>query len=720
MLASQPGQPEGEHTMSEWYSRSARRHLLDFHIPDWHQEFLSRFDPEGFADCVVAEHATAATFFANTHTGLCNYPTRVGRIHGNLHGRDLLGETIAALHKRGIAAIVYYCLIYTDWYWETHPQSRVVDALGRSEKQLMPGSIRRRRFSTVCPNSQQYRDFVVAQLEEICSGYEFEGVYPDMTFWPAVCYCRSCRERYEAETGHTIPRVVDWEDPEWVGFQRKREQWMTEFADLVTFTIRKLKPAATVSHQSHTFFGDWRLGASVELSRAMDWLCADLYGERYGLSFYAKTFYSLSDKKPFEHINTWTYPSFLEHVVPRTEDHLRMSAFSSFMNNGAMVFIDAVDPRGTIRQCNYPVAGRVFEELSRYEQYSGGAFCQDVGIYLSYESCFDPGESGTPVAEYGHNFEPGRKAIGENPHRIGAVALARTLLRNHIPYGVVTRKNLASLNDYQILVLPHVAVLAGAEVEALRTYVREGGAIYASKNTAILDAEGHRQQDFLLTELFGVSYVGETKEIVTYAAPTAEGKRLFGYFTAELPLTVRDSQLLVRALPGSEVLATVTLPYVDPRGSQFASMLTDPPGIPTEYPAVVFNRYGDGRAVYATGTLERGEHETQAAVMVNLLKLLSSGPFQVEIDGHSSVESTLFRQEDKRRFILHLLNYQQDLPNIPLRGVDVRVRVGDRRIAAVYVLPGEEAVPFAQDKETVAFSLPVLENYAMLELRYGP
>jgi hypothetical protein len=60
-----------------WYERSLRS-LLDFHIDDWHPDFLSRYDPEHFADCVVRLGSTAATVFANAHTGLRNYPTRAG------------------------------------------------------------------------------------------------------------------------------------------------------------------------------------------------------------------------------------------------------------------------------------------------------------------------------------------------------------------------------------------------------------------------------------------------------------------------------------------------------------------------------------------------------------------------------------------------------------------------------------------------------------------
>ncbi len=703
----------------KWYERSLRRHLLDFHIPDWHPDFLSRFDPVHFAECVASEKATAATFFANTHTGLCNYPTKVGKMHANLQGRDILGETINELHKRGIDVVVYYCLLYTDWYWDTHPESRIVDVQGKAEKQFMPGSIRRRRFSTICPNNKAYRDFVAAQLEEICEGYDFEGVYPDMTFWPAVCYCRSCREKYRTETGFELPTIVDWRDPAWVRFQRTRERWMSDFAAFVTSVVRQKKPGVTVSHQSHTFLGDWRFGASIELSRTMDWLCADLYGERYGLSFYAKLFNELSETKPFEHINTWTWPNFLDHTSARTEDQMRMSAFSSVMNHGAMVFIDAVDPVGTIRARNYPLVGRVYDEVAAYEREIGGRFCQDVGIYLSYESCIDLRESGTPVAEYGHNFEPGRKPMGENPHRIGAVNLAKTLIQHHIPFGVVTRKSLNRLSDYQVILLPDAVALDAEEVAQLRAFVKAGGGLYASKHTSLFGIDGVQGGDFQLGDVFGVSYAGETRECVTYVSPTSAHGELFPYFSPGLPITVLDTQLRVEQREGVEVLATVTLPYTDPLSGQYASILTDPPGVSSPSPSIVLNRFGKGRAIYSAGLIEGWDHDRQRLVLMRLLKLLATRPFFFETDAPKSVEATLFLQEERKRFVLNVINYQQELPNIPIHDLAIRVRMDGRKPKAVSLLPERSSVSFKVDGDFIELTLPVLKDFAMLEIVFG-
>lgn len=702
-----------------WYRRSYRRMLWDFHISDWSEQFLSRWDPREFAECVKAADMTAATIMANTHTGLCNYPTKVGAVHPRWKGIDAIGETIRECRARGIDVVLYYCTIYCDWYWETHPAARIVDADGRSEKLLMGSLGLPRRFSVSCPNNPGYRRFVEAQLTELCERYEFEGVWPDMTFWPTVCYCPSCRERYAREVGGDIPRVIDWRDPAWVRFQRKRQEWLGEFVHLVTSTIKRHKPACTVAHQSHTFHGDWLFGASSAMAADSDWLSADLYGERYHLAFFSKLFHGMSRVKPFEHLETWAWPNIHEHVITRTESELRATVFATFMNDGAMAFIDAVDPVGTVHRRSFETVGRIFRELESYEPHMGGSPAQEVGIYYSFDSTFDMAtENGRPVSEARYVFEPGRKGPHPSCHRSAAISLGTTLAQHHVPWGVVTRTDLGRLAGYQLLVLPNAVMLDDEEAAALKAYVEGGGCLYASKNTSILRSDGKGTGDFLLSDLFGVSYEGETSEILTYCAPVAGREDLFAPFGPDWPITVNDTMLLVRPHAGAEILATVTLPYTDPKGTRYASILTDPPGRPTSWPALVMNRFGSGRVIYSAGVLEMGRHDSQRQVVANLVKLLAARPFAFAADAPKAVDVTLFHQPERKRWIVNLLNYQQELPNVPVTEARARVLVGRMKPKSLSVLPAGTPIPWKLVEGYVEFAVPRLVDYLMLELAY--
>lgn len=338
---------------TNWYLRSRRHYFLDFHVDDWNGEFLSKFDPEEYAEECYKSGATAATFMANTHSGKLNYPTKLGgSIHqslvqkirpreitegmrndisdgsgSNIQYRDLLKETIDALHKHGLDAIVYYVFVYVVDYWDKHPSARSRFADGTVIKQSVGTREREHRFATCCFNDPGYRMQSLSELEEICKNYDFDGIWPDMTFWPTVCYCSNCKERYLKETGKKIPEVINWKNPEFVQFIRTRQRWLVEFDTEITDIIRKFKPGMKYAQQSQTFVWDWMAGASSELADCWDWMSADLYSNRYGLSYSSKFFYALSSNKPFERVNCWNYPNIHEHSVTRTENELKEIAY---------------------------------------------------------------------------------------------------------------------------------------------------------------------------------------------------------------------------------------------------------------------------------------------------------------------------------------------------------------------------------------------------------
>ena len=77
---------------------------------------------------------------------------------------------------------------------------------------------------------------------------------------------------------------------------------------------------------------------------------------------------------------------------------------------------------------------------------------------------------------------------------------------------------------------------------------------------------------------------------------------------------------------------------------------------------------------------------------------------------------TLFLQEDRRRFVANVINYQQELPNIPIRDVKLSIRMDGRIPKAVRVLPDGAALPFARAGDRVEFVLPVLKDFAMVAI----
>jgi hypothetical protein len=86
-------------TPDRWYEHVWRRAVIDMHIPDWDPEFLSRFDPDEYVRALRTSRAQSIVLYAQSHTGLFNYPTQVGQQHQGLK-LPPLSETLDVRSRR--------------------------------------------------------------------------------------------------------------------------------------------------------------------------------------------------------------------------------------------------------------------------------------------------------------------------------------------------------------------------------------------------------------------------------------------------------------------------------------------------------------------------------------------------------------------------------------------------------------------------------------------
>lgn len=677
------------------------------HISDWDDSFFSKLEPRDYVASLKHASTRSIVLFAQSHTGLCYYPTKSGQMHRGLHNRDFLGETIALCHRAGIDVVVYYSVIFNDWAYKNFPQWRILTADGT-------GAAENSRYGVCCPNSP-YRDFAFNQVGEICTGYDFEGIRFDMTFWPGVCYCDYCQSKFSELYHRELPRIVDWSDPVWVAFQRQRESWLLDFAHSLTTKARELKPDISIEHQSSTFTLTWNLGVVSELATENDFLQGDFYGDALQASFVCKLFHSLTPNRPFA-FETSTSLNLGDHTTLKSKHLLRAKAYSAYAHAGAFVFIDAINPSGTLNQNVYRMMGEIFNEIEKYEPYLGGELCQDVAIYLSTESKFDPAASGADVMDAQKQI---MNLSERMPHIEAALGAAQSLIHAHIPFGIITRKNLHELSKFKVLVLPNVLMMNETEVDAIRKFVADGGSLYASKATSLITKAGIKQENFMLSDVLGVSYRSETTEELTYIAPLKFDSALFLNYSAEYPLCIHGSRLRIEAHQTASVLGVLVLPYTDPKEPRkYASIHSNPPGKLTDSPALVLNRFGKGTAIYVAGDPERtGCHEQ---IFVNLVNLLSPHAFAFESDAPKSVEVTLFHQPEEQRYIINLLNFQKELPNIPVHNVTVKLNLDGAKPVRIFSPAHKTEVKFQSHAGKIEFIVTEIETYEMFVLEYVP
>ncbi|REK18160.1 MAG: hypothetical protein DWQ37_04515 [Planctomycetota bacterium] len=677
---------------SRWFETAYRRAVIDMHIPDWDEQFLSQFDADNYVEMLVKARAQSVVCYGHSHVGLFNYPTKVGQQHRGLKGRNLLGEVIQRCHARDIAVVIYTSLIFDRWAADNHSDWRMITQAGKFQGE---GS----RHGLVCPNSP-YREYVRAFATEICENFDFEGMRFDMTFWPALCYCDYCQQRFADEVGGEIPREIDWFDPRWVAFQRRREAWLAEFAAVATNTVRKLKPQATVEHQSSTYPLNWQFGVATPLVPQNDFLQGDFYGDSLQGSFVRKLLEDLTPRRPFAYETSFSV-ELRDHTGKKSEALLEAKACAAIADAAAFVFIDGIDPIGTLNPGVYERMGRIFDRLKPYYGELGGRRVADVAIYYSLESKFDFAANGRPVAQPDLS----------DAHTTSSMQVARRLIEAHLPFRVITRESLADLDEVRLLILSNVNMMDENEVACIRQWVKAGGSLLATGGTSLVDTQGKRRSDFMLADVFGASIAEPNwQSWQHYVAPTTDGAQLFHDFSAKYPPFVDGPGMHVRALPGAQVLATTTLPWPASDDTRFSSIHSDPPWKATDRPEILSNRYGSGRAVYSSSLIENVAGMED--VFISLVRLLVK-QFRFRADAPGAVEMTVFSQPDRHRYLLSLVNFQKDLPNIPVDGITIQMQLGREALRRIVRLPDGDAVDYSEQEGTVSFPAGRVETLAM-------
>jgi len=236
-----------------------------------------------------------------------------------------------------------------------------------------------------------------------------------------------------------------------------------------------------------------------------------------------------------------------------------------------------------------------------------------------------------------------------------------------------------------VLLLPNVTVLDDAEIGAFRDFAAAGGGLYASGRTSLFDPAGRQRADFGLAGVLGVSYLRQLPDVQTFLSPTPAGQPYFAGLPPGRPLTLPSRQQCTRAAGRAEVLATVTRAWTDPQGEQYASIIANPPGRPTGWPALVAGRLGRGRSVYSAGVLEAGQHRFHHAVLLGLVRSLARRDYCIAVQAPPSVEVMLYDQPGQSRMVAHLLEAGRAAPAEP---VTLSVRLDGRAVRQVRTWPG--------------------------------
>lgn len=606
-----------------WYKNSYRRHLLDMHIDDRNDEFLSEFSPEEYFENLKKAKIQNAMLYFQSHVGLCYYPTKSGKMHNAFRGREDMMKRLAAMcRKNGISVTGYYSFIFNNWAAHTHPEWKIVPkgALCNKNNQENFSSAGLIRYGVCCPNNREYRNFVSEQIKEICEYFEFDGMFFDMLYWPELCYCPSCKERFRKETGFELPEKEDWNDRLWLLHISKRREWMGLAAQSLTDEVKNYLPNVSVEHNvAFAALPNGKNALAEGVLNASDYAGGDLYGNTlYTQSFTCKFYKNATKNQPFEYMISRCEPNLSKHTVTKSDDTLLSQIFLTYAHHGASLIIDAVDPIGTTDSRVFEKIGGIFGKTLAYEKYFSGNMAEDVGIYYTHRSKFNA---------YGESYS----------NHTGCVNSVKLMIEKNICCGVTGGYH--DISNYKLLIAPLLTEEDSYDYQRITEYVRNGGFLYISGG----DCCG------LLKEFFNTEITGRTHESIVYIAPdeSKSTSEAFGWFNRKYPLHFDGTAPIADSIDENNVIAHITLPYTTQNNAAFASIHSDPPGIQTKNPAIAITEYGKGKVMWSALPFECIESPYQCGeVFINLID--KEFPFEKTFvsDAPQDVEITVFKDKN--------------------------------------------------------------------------
>lgn len=651
---------------------------LDFHTSEAIEDVGAEFDPQEFVNVITEAHVDSVTCFARCHHGWLYYDSKLfpERIHPHLTHRNLLGEQIEACHARNIRVPVYITVQWDHYTVNMHPEWRVVAADGSfNGTPLYEAGF----YRYLCVNTS-YRDFLKAHTQEVVETFPVDGIFFDIV-QPVDCSCSACRSAMEAAG-------LDPSDAEARRLFALRsinafKQDMTEF-------VRRLNPDCTIFYNAghigprHRSIREVYNHFELESLPAGGWGYMHFpltmrYARNLGLDCMGMTGKFHTSWGDF---HSFKNPAALQYEV------FNMLALGAKCSIG-----DQLHPSGKISKPTYDLIGSVYAEVEKKEPWCVEAEpVVDVGV-------FSPEE----IQQGGFERLP--------PALLGAV---RILTEGGHQFDVLDSYSV--LDGYQVLVLPDDIPVGPFFAEKLHNYLKNGGRIIASYRSGLKDMG----DEFALPE-FGITYQGLAPYSPDFIVPTGEIGR--GLPETEHVMYLRG--LEVTALPGTEILAEVAVPYFNRTYRHFCSHRHTPSSGNTGYPGIVRS----GNVIYFAHPIFSQYNENAPrwckTLLLNALDQLLPEPL-VKHSGPSTLQVTLNEQKEQNRWVMHLLHYIPERRSqtidiledvIPLFQIGISVKT-PWMVENITLVPQQEVIPFQVANERTLFNLPRLDGHQMIEIKF--
>jgi hypothetical protein len=649
---------------------------LDFHTSEHIPGIGKDFSKEQFQRMLKLGHVDSITVFAKCHHGWSYHPTEASEIHPQL-SFDLLGAMIEAAHEIDVKTPVYISAGLDEKLTRRYPQW-LVRNLNESIKWtadfMKPG------YHEFCMNTP-YLDMLVAQIEEVASRYDVDGIFLDIV-GVRECYCQSCIASIRAE-GHD-PRDLKAMNVMW-------EKTYLNYTKRTNEAVNKHKPNVTVFHNGGHITRGRRDLAKQNTHLELESLPTGGWGyDHFPLSArYAQPlgmdFLGMTGKF---HLSWGEFGGYKHPNALRYETALNLA-------NGARSSVgDQLHPAGYMDEATYALIGAAYKEVEVKEPWcTDTEAVADIGL-LSLES-ITSSESAVDRA---------------GPTDAGAV---RMLLEGKWLFDVIDQES--DFLRYKVVILPDRIQLNQVLLAKLEAFTQAGGKLLASGQSGLIE-EGERFAFDL-----GARWISKDPYQPSYFRPNFSIAGL-----PEAAYVMYSPGQRIELLAGGSSLGERLDPYFNRDVFTFSSHAHTPYTLTGSGPAMTVGKHG----IYFAWNVfeeyaEKGSLVLRETIDYALNQLLPNRSLRTNLPAQGVV--TLQKQEKNRRWINHLLYASpvrrglsteiiEDI--VPLHHIEVEVRV-PHTVQTVTLAPSCDELAFEQQGEIVRYVVPTLHNHQMVVLTFS-
>jgi len=653
-----------------WYRRALR----------WGQTNITEIDPQRYDIAWWRQHWKRTQIqgvIINAGGIVAYYPSKFPLHYraAAVGDRDLYGELARAAHEDGLAVLARMDSnrAHEDFY-RAHPDWFTLDTGGQP--------YRNTGLYVTCVNSPYYSEYIPSVLREIIERSHPEGITDNN--WnglerDSICYCENCQRKFHEQAGQPVPRAKNWDDPvyrQWIqwNYARRLEVW-----DLFNRTTREAggphclwlgMNSGTIPAQAHRFRDYKAICERSEIVMLDEQARNDATGFQH----------NGEAGKLIHGLLGW------DKLIPES-----------------MAMYQAGRPQFRLASKPEPEA-----RLWMLEGFAGGIqpWWHHVGAYQEDQRMFRTAEpvlrwhaenqqyliNRRPIATAGLVWSQSNTDFygRDNPDELVELpwrGWTNSLVRARIPYLPVHADHIARDADQSsVLILPNLAALSAAQVEAVRLFVERGGGLIATGEASRCNESGEPHPDFALADVFGAHVISgqPASADFTMRRGTAETQHTYLRLTPELrahgpgpktgdePAATGERHPVLKGFDETDILPFGGLlePLrVDGGATILATFIPAFPIFPpeavwmrqprTDIPALIVNEAsGHGRVAFLPADLDRrfgrDNLPDHANLLANLVRWTARDNFPLQVEGAGFVDCHLYQQPG--RLVLHLVN----------------------------------------------------------------